>query len=81
MERGEIKSILISKVAELCGVDAAMIHEETTYAADLGMKSATMVVLIAFLEGELDVDIDFMLFRKSASIGASVDYLDRLCNE
>jgi acyl carrier protein len=77
----EIREKLINKVAELCGASAESIKDETDFSKDLGMKSATMVVLIAYLEDELDIDIDFMLFRKAATLSGSVDYLYHLCND
>jgi acyl carrier protein len=76
----EIRDKLVNKAAELCGANAKEIRDETDFSKDLGMKSATMVVLIAYLEDELDVDIDFMLFSKAGTLGGIVEYLDHLCN-
>lgn len=76
----EIREILVNKIAELCGVDPTSITDETEPIKDLGMKSATIVVLIAYLEDKLDVDIDFMKFRRALSIAQGVQFLDNLCN-
>ena len=46
----EIQQKLSAKIAELCGVEAASVTAETNLEQDLGMKSATLVVLIAYLE-------------------------------
>jgi acyl carrier protein len=77
----EIREKLVNKVAELCGANAKDIRDETDLSKDLGMKSATMVVLIAYLEEDLDIDIDFMLFSKAGTLGGAVEYLDHLCND
>ena len=76
----EIKSFLINKVAGLCNVDPETITDETELIKDLGMKSATIVVLIADLENEYDVDIDFMKFRRALSIQDATELLDELVN-
>lgn len=76
----EIRKILIEKAAELCGADVDTITDTTDLTNELGMTSATMVVMISALEEELDVDIDFMLFRKAATISGIVKYLDDLVN-
>ncbi len=76
----EIKTFLVNKIAELCGVDPESISEDTEPIQDLGMKSATIVVLIAALEDEFDVDIDFMKFRRARTVGDSIEFLDDLVN-
>lgn len=76
----EIRDFLVKKVAELCGVSAESITDDTELIKDLGMKSATLVVLIAALEDEFDIDIDFMKFRRALSIKDEVKALDELIN-
>ena len=76
----QIRTKLINKSAELCGVNAEDIQDETRLVADLGMKSATMVVIIAYLEDELDIEIDFMRFNKADTLKEKVAYLYQLCN-
>ncbi len=69
---------LIIKTGELCGKDASELTPETNFSDDLHMKSATMVVLIAYLEDEIDVDINFMEFRRQATIKQAAEYLENL---
>jgi len=74
----EIVAKMIGKTAELCGKDAGEITPDTKFAADLGMKSATMVVLIAYLEDEFDVSIEFMQFKRKTTIGEAAEYISNL---
>ncbi len=76
----EIRSVLVNKVAELCGLDVSELTDETEFIKDIGMKSATLVVLIAYLEDQFDVDIDFMKFRRALSVKQATEFLDELCN-
>lgn len=75
-----IREKLVAKVSELCGVDSSTITDDTEFIKNLGMKSATLVVLIAYLEDEYDVDIDFMKFRRALSVEQAVAFLDSICN-
>lgn len=74
----EIVAKIIGKTAELCGKDTGEITPDTKFAADLGMKSATLVVLIAYLEDEFDVSIDFMQFRRKATVREAAEYISNL---
>ena len=76
----EIQQKLSAKIAELCGVGAASITTETNLEQDLGMKSATLVVLIAYLEDEFDLDIDFMKFRRMKTVGQAAQFIADLCD-
>lgn len=76
----EIRDFLVGKVSELCGVPMDSITDDTELMKDLGMKSATLVVLIAALEDQFNVDIDFMKFRRALSISDAVAFLDELVN-
>ena len=76
----DIRETLVNKTAELCGVDASSIADDTQFIANLGMKSATMVVLIAYLEDQFDIDIDFMKFRRALTVADAVEFLDDLVN-
>ena len=44
------------------------------------MKSATLVVLIAYLEDEFDLDIDFMKFRRMKTVGQAAQFIADLCD-
>jgi acyl carrier protein len=74
----EIMEKIIEKSAALCGKDAGEITLDTKFVADLGMKSATLVVLIAYLEDEFDVSIDFMQFRRKATVREAAEYISNL---
>lgn len=76
----EIQEKLSAKIAQLCGVDAASVTAETNLEQDLGMKSATLVVLIAYLEDEFDLDIDFMKFRRMKTVEQAVRFIAELCD-
>lgn len=76
----EIQQKLSAKIAELCGVEAASVTAETNLEQDLGMKSATLVVLIAYLEDEFDLDIDFMKFRRMKTVGQAAQFIADLCD-
>lgn len=76
----EIQEKLSAKIAQLCGVDAASVTAETNLEQDLGMKSATLVVLIAYLEDEFDLDIDFMKFRRMKTVEQAARFIAELCD-
>jgi|WetSurMetagenome_2_1015567.scaffolds.fasta_scaffold173396_3 acyl carrier protein len=74
----EIMEKITTKSAALCGKDAGEITPDTKFVTDLGMKSATLVVLIAYLEDEFDVSIDFMQFRRKATVREAAEYISNL---
>lgn len=78
--RQEVVQKIIEKTARLQKIDAGALNENTNFAGDLGVKSTDLVLLIGTLEDEYDVDIDFMAFRKKATIGKAADYIVELCN-
>jgi len=74
----EIIQKIIQKIAELCDKDPADITPDTKLVEDLEMKSPTMVILIAYLEDEFDVSIDFMKFKRYPSVGEAAGFIDTL---
>ena len=71
----EVMKLMVPKIAELCGKTAAEITPDTKLMEDLGMKSPTMVILISYLEDELEVDIDFMKFRRHQTVADAASYV------
>jgi acyl carrier protein len=74
----EIIEKITAKSAALCGRDTCELTPDTKFIADLGMKSATLVALIAYLEDEFDVSIDFMQFRRRATVREAAEYISNL---
>ena len=74
----EVLELMIPKVAALCGKSASEITLDTKLVEDLDMKSPTIVILISYLEDELELDIDFMKFRRNLTIADAAKYVASL---
>lgn len=77
--REEVVQLICSKTAELIGRKPEELSEQTVFTADLDIKSADVVLLIAVLEDAYEIDIDYMQFRKRNTIGEAADYIAELC--
>ena len=71
----EIMGLIIDKAASLFSKDPASLNENTDFTDDLGAKSVNLVQIIAVLEEEYDVAIDYMAFRRAKTIGAAAEYV------
>ncbi len=76
--REKIVEMIIGKAAALQKVDPSTLNEQTDLARDLSMKSGNLVLIIGAIEDEYDCNIDFMAFRKKATIGAAAEYVAEL---
>ncbi len=78
--RQEVVKKIIEKTAQLQKIDADTLNENTNLSKDLNVKSTDLVLLIGTLEDEYDINVDFMAFRKRATIGEAADYITELYN-
>lgn len=74
----EVLELMVPKIAELCGKSESDINMETRLVEDLDMKSPTMVILISYLEDELEININFMQFKRNKTIREAADYVASL---
>lgn len=77
--REEVIQLICSKTAELTGRTPGDVTEKTNFTADLKMKSADTVFLIAVLEDAYELDIDYMQFKKKNTVGEAADFVVALC--
>lgn len=73
--KDEVLALMIQKCKALVGdkpMDAATRFE------DLGAKSVDLVKMIATLEDEFGVDINFMEFRRRKTLGEAAEYVASL---
>lgn len=73
--KDEVLALMIQKCKTLVGdkpMDAATRFE------DLGAKSVDLVKMIATLEDEFGVDINFMEFRRRKTLGEAAEYVASL---
>jgi len=73
--REEILELMFKKIAFLTGKDVSTLSEDNKFVEDLGLKSANIVQVIAALEDEYDVEIPYMSFRRTESLGAAADFV------
>jgi len=71
-ERAEVLAAIIKKVEAM--MNESGLTEDTAY-ADLPMKSVNFSALINVLEDEFDVEINYMEFKKTATLGESADFV------
>ena len=76
--RDEVISIITDKIATLQKIDPNTLNEQTNFVKDLSIKSGDLVLVIGAIEDEYDCYVDFMVFRKKATIGAAADYVVEL---
>lgn len=81
MSRTEALEILRGLLAEIAGIDAGTVTEDSTIDGDLEMNSVTFVELQVALEDELDVLIDPIAVVERNRVGEIVDYLCSLVAE
>jgi acyl carrier protein len=74
----EILQKIIEKSCQLFGKDASELGATTSFVADLKAKSVDLVKIIAVLEDEFGIDIDFMDFRRFATLGEAAAYVAEL---
>ncbi|MCI2049571.1 MAG: phosphopantetheine-binding protein [Lachnospiraceae bacterium] len=74
-ERAKIVETLIEKTGSIMKVSG--LTEESVF-ADLDMKSVNYSALINILEDEFDVEINYMEFKRKATIAEAADYVAAL---
>jgi acyl carrier protein len=74
-----MKDEVLAKIIEKCKtlVGDKPMDAETTFEG-LGAKSVDLVKMIAVLEDEFGVDINFMEFRRQKTFGQAAEYVARL---
>lgn len=81
MIKDEVVELLCKKAAELFGVDASTLNENTRFKEDLNCKSINYVQFSAALEDEYDVEVPFMQFVKIKTFGEAGDYIGAMFGE
>ena len=77
----EILEAIIKRASEIFKKDPSELNAETNYKEDLNAKSVNIVQIIAVLEDEYDVEINFMEFRRKKTFGESAEFVAELCGE
>ena len=75
----EIMEIIIKKSSELFKKDISELNGDTKFAEDLNAKSVDYVKIIAVLEDEYDLEINFMEFRRKKTILEAATFVATLC--
>jgi acyl carrier protein len=79
----ELKEEVLEKIIERAAVlfkkDRTELSPETKWVEDLKAKSVNYVQVIAVLEAEFDVQINFMEFRRKKTLGETADFVAQLC--
>ncbi len=73
--KDEVLARIIEKCGSLVGVRPM---DASTRFEDLGAKSVDLVKMIAVLEDEFGVDINFMEFRRRKTFGEAAEYVASL---
>jgi acyl carrier protein len=76
--RDEVSGFMYATISAALNKPTADLSDSTELIADLGAKSVNFVRIIAALEDEYDLEINFVEFRKQKSIGEAIDYVAQL---
>ena len=79
--KDEILEKIIQRAAELFKKDTGELNTDTRFVEDLKAKSVNLVQIIAVLEAEFDVEINFMEFRRKKTFGEAAEFVAALCGE
>ena len=79
--KDEILEKIIQRAAELFKKDTGELNTDTRFVEDLKAKSVNLVQIIAVLEAEFDVEINFMEFRRKKTFGEAAQFVAELCGE
>ncbi|MFC1863234.1 acyl carrier protein [Thermodesulfobacteriota bacterium] len=77
----EILEAIIKRASEIFKKEPSELSAETNFKEDLNAKSVNIVQIIAVLEDEYDVEINFMEFRRKETFGESAEFVAELCGE
>lgn len=76
-----IKEKVIEIVSEQMGVDKAEVTPETSFINDLNADSLDTVELVMEFEDEFDMSIPDEEAEKIQTVGAAIDYIDKIMKE
>lgn len=71
---------LVKIIAEIMGVDAESIHENTTFVDDLGADSIDVAQIIMGIEEEFDIEIPEEAVEKITTVGDAVEAIKNAVN-
>lgn len=77
----EILEAIIKRASEIFKKEPSELSAETNFEEDLNAKSVNLVQIIAVLEDEYEVEINFMEFRRKKTFGESAEFVAELCGE
>jgi acyl carrier protein len=75
----EVLKKIIERAAVLFKKDPSELSLDTKWVEDLKAKSVNYVQVIAVLEAEFDVQINFMEFRRKKTLGEAAEFVAQLC--
>ncbi len=70
---------IIQRAAVLFKKNPGELSPDTKWVEDLKAKSVNYVQVIAVLEAEFDVQINFMEFRRKKTLGEAAQFVAELC--
>jgi len=74
----DILEKIIQRAAEIFKKDPKELSADTKFEEDLKAKSVNLVQIIAVLEDSLDVQINFMQFRRNKTLGEAAAFVAQL---
>ncbi len=74
----EILGKIIERAAQLFKRNPGELRADTKWVEDLNAKSVNYVQVIAVLETEFDVQINFMEFRRKKTLGEAAEFVAQL---
>jgi acyl carrier protein len=77
--RDQILEKIVERAAVLFKKDPGELSADTDFVVDLKAKSVNLVQIIAVLEAEFDVSINFMEFRRKKTLGEAAQFVAQLC--
>jgi acyl carrier protein len=75
----EILEKIIQRASALFKKAPDELTADTKWVEDLKAKSVNYVQVIAILEAEFDVQINFMEFRRKKTLGEAAEFVAQLC--
>lgn len=76
----EVMEKIINKSSELFKREISSMNGDTKFVEDFNIKSVDFVKIIAVLEDDYDLEINFMEFRRKKTILEAATYVANLCD-